>query len=221
MMMMVCVAPRSPLLQMCAYESCPRCSTPSLHDRRRQPQLTRRAAQRAAALRRRPPAPLGRMCPPPNPPLSAPAARVHRYFYNREHSHVRTGASFVANAAASHSPTPAAPSPAPPSSKLAALRHAQSQLQGMKADVSRMLRVTRAQVTAMQKSFQIAVDAAKTIRRTSVTATVRPPPPQHDMHPPPSAAAHALLCRNSRCFPPPAKRSTTASGRSSRRRPTA
>ncbi len=51
------------------------------------------------------------------------------------------------------------------------------QLQHVSADVSRMLRVTRAQVAAMQKSFQVAVDAAKTIRRTCVSATVRPPPP--------------------------------------------
>ena len=61
----------------------------------------------------------------------------------------------------------------------------------MKADVSRMLRVTRAQVAAMQKSFQIAVDAAKTIRRTCVSATVRPPLPPQPL--PSSAPAHAQL----------------------------
>lgn len=41
-----------------------------------------------------------------------------------------------------------------------------------------MLRVTRAQVGNMQKSFQIAVDAAKTIRRTCVSAT------EHTLLPP-------------------------------------
>jgi hypothetical protein len=112
--------------------------------------------------------------PPSNPSSSTPAAREHRYPVNRVNLHDYTGTAFVANAAIPHSPPPAAHSPALPSVTLAALRHARSQLQGMKADVSRMLRVTRAQVTAMQKSFQIAVDAAKSIRRTCLTATVLP-----------------------------------------------
>jgi hypothetical protein len=72
--------------------------------------------------------------------------------------------------------------------------------------VSRMLRVTRAQVAAMQKSFQIAVDAAKTIRRTCVSATVRPappsstpPPPPPLLHPPPSSSSSSSFSSSSSC----------------------
>ena len=92
-----------------------------------------------------------------------------------------TGKSFVANVSAT-APSLSVPSAVP--DKQAVLHRARLQLQGMRLDVVRMLRVTRAQVAALHKSFQIAVDAAKTVRRTCLTHNVC------DSHP----AAFTFLC---------------------------
>ena len=93
------------------------------------------------------------------------------------------------------SPAPSARSTALPSAALSSLHHARLQLQSMRSDITRMLLITRSQVAAMQKSFQIAVDAAKTIRRTCVSANVTPP--SHYCFPvlsPPPPPALSPLC---------------------------